>query len=260
MKRTVSFLVFVALLVLAGCSNSGAVAATVNGHDISAERRRPAARTASASRRCSASSSSQQGVDLQADGHGADELRGAVVGVVGPDRGDRAVRGQEATSTASDQEVAQARQQFTGQRVSERRRLQAAAEVAAAPARADTTALQLAVRSTLKPSRERRRSSPARTGSSLSRLREQAADRPHPRADGRRGPAGGRPHHRAARASPTVASRGLDRPGSSAQGGLLSARATSQWSQIDPDVPRPRPRRCPAGGSRHRCRRSSGST
>ena len=37
MKRTVSLLVFVALLVLAGCSDTGAVAASVNGHDISSD-------------------------------------------------------------------------------------------------------------------------------------------------------------------------------------------------------------------------------
>src|SRR3954454_20828594 len=37
MKRTFSLLLFVALLALAACGSTGAVAATINGHDISSD-------------------------------------------------------------------------------------------------------------------------------------------------------------------------------------------------------------------------------
>jgi hypothetical protein len=37
MKRTFSLLLLVALLTLAACSNSGSVAASINGHDVTAD-------------------------------------------------------------------------------------------------------------------------------------------------------------------------------------------------------------------------------
>src|SRR5690242_6012052 len=149
MKRTVSLLLFVALVALAGCGGSGAVAATVNGHDISSD---DVVRGAHgfAESALFRQQLSQQGVDLKPTGTVPTSFAAQwLVSLIQTEAIKQYAKKQHVT--ASSDEVAQARQQFTA----------AGSQSAAAFKQLpkwlqdqliQTTALQLALRSSLKPS------------------------------------------------------------------------------------------------------------
>src|SRR6478735_9276736 len=150
MKRTLSLLLMLAALVaLAGCGGSGAVAATINGHDISSDDVVRGAHGFGESA-LFRQQLSQQGVDLRPTGTVPTSFAAQwLVSLLQTE----AIRQYAAKKhvTASDQEVAQARQQFTAAGS------QNAAAFKQLPAwlqdqLVETTALQIALRSTLKPS------------------------------------------------------------------------------------------------------------
>ncbi len=228
MKRTVSLLVFVALLVLAGCSDTGAVAATVNGHDISSDTVTRGAHAFGESA-LFRQQLSQQGVDLRPTGTVPTAFAAQwLVSLVQTE----AIQQYAAKKhvTASDQEVAQARQQFTAAGS------QNAAAFKQLPAwlqdqLVETTALQLALRSTLKPS-----VSDAKLASAYTQLTTDCASKRligHilvPTADAAQQVVD---RLKNGESFATVASA-VSTDASSAQGGLLGCEGNAQWSQVDP--------------------------
>ncbi len=241
MKRTVSFLVFVALLVLAGCSNSGAVAATVNGHDISSE---DVVRGAHAFGQSALfrQQLSQQGVDLRPTGTVPTSFAAQwLVSLVQTEAIEQYAAKKHVT--ASDQEVAQARQQFTAQGS------QSAAAFEQLPKwlqnqLINTTALQIAVRSTLKPS-----VSDAKLAAAYAQLSSDCASKRligHilvPTADAAQQVVD---RIKGGESFATVAAA-VSTDGSSAQGGLLGCEGNAQWAQVDPTF-RAAAEAVPAGG------------
>src|SRR4051794_150237 len=112
MKRTVSLLLFVALLGLAACGSTGAVAASINGHDISSDDVTRGAHGFGQSA-LFRQQLSQQGVDLKSTGTVPTAFAAQwLVSLIQTE----AIH-QYATKKhvkASDQEIAQAKAQFSG--------------------------------------------------------------------------------------------------------------------------------------------------
>jgi hypothetical protein len=227
MKRTFSFLVLVALLGLAACSNTGAVAASINGHDISSDDVTRGAHGFGQSP-LFRQQLSQQGVDLKATGSVPTAFAAQwLVSLIQTE----AIHQYAAKKhvTASDKETAQAKQQFTGSS-------QSAAAFKQLPKWlqqqiVETTALQLALRSTLKPT-----VSDAKLTTAYTQL---TGDCPSQKLIGH-----------ILVATPEAAQAAIDRinggetfaavaaavstdTGSASQGGLLMCQDGSQWSQLD---------------------------
>lgn len=227
MKRTSSLLLLVALLALPACGSTGATAATVNGHEISSDDVTRGAHGFGESA-LFRQQLSQQGVDLRPKGSVPTAFAAQwLVSLIQTE----AVRQYAAKKhvTASDQEVAQARQQFSGTD-------QSAAAFKQLPKWlrnqiVDTTALQLALRSSLKPT-----VSDAKLASAYQQL---AADCASKKLIGH-----------ILVSTPEAAQQAIDRinggesfaavasevssdTGSKTQGGLLMCENGSQWSQLD---------------------------
>ena len=192
MKRTVSLLLFVALLALAGCGSSGATAATVNGHDISSD---DVVRGAHGFGKSALfrQQLSQQGVDLEPTGSVPTAFAAQwLVSLIQSEAISQYAAKKHVK--ASDQEVTQAAPAVLRAGLAERRRVQPAAEVVAEPARGDHRAPARAavVAEAVGERREAGRRVPAAEG----RLPEQEADRAHPRPHRRGRAAGRRPRER----------------------------------------------------------------
>jgi parvulin-like peptidyl-prolyl isomerase len=227
MKRTLSVLVL-AVVVLAACANSAVVAATVNGHDITADDVTRGAHGFGESALFRQQLSQQQ-VDLRPTGpvpmaFASQWLQSLITS--------EAIKQYAAKHhiAPSDQEVAQARQQFSGSSAS----ASAFKQLPKFLQRqlVDTTALQLAIRSATKPT-----VSDAKLNTAYQQL---AADCTSKRLIG---------HILVATADQAqqvidrinqgesfgaVASAVSTDSGSAAQAGLLTCQDSSQWSQIDP--------------------------
>jgi parvulin-like peptidyl-prolyl isomerase len=227
MKRTFSLLLFVALVALAGCGSTGAVAASINGHDISSDDVTRGAHgfgTSALFRQ----QLSQQGVDLRPTGSVPTAFAAQwLVSLIQTE----AIHQYAAKHhvTASDQEVAQAKQQFSGTSQSAQAFKQLPKWLQHQIVQ--TTALQLALRSTLKPA-----VSDAKLTTAYQQL---AADCPSKKLIGH-----------ILVSTPEAAQQAIDRinggetfaavasavstdTGSSSQGGLLMCQDGSQWSQLD---------------------------
>ena len=226
MKRTLSFLVL-AMLLLTACANTGAVAASVNGHDISADDVTRGAHGFGSSA-LFRQQLSQQGVDLRPSGtvpmaFAAQWLQSLVT--------TEAIRQYAAKHhiRASDQEVTQARQQFTGNSSSATAFKQLPKWLQ--QQLVNTTALQLAVRSSLHPT-----VSDTQLATAYQQLE---ADCPSKRLIGHvLVPTADAAQQVVDRINggetfAAVASSASTDTGSAAQGGLLTCEGGSQWSQID---------------------------
>jgi parvulin-like peptidyl-prolyl isomerase len=228
MKRTLSLLLFLALLALPACgASSGGVAATINGHDITADDVTRGAHGFGESA-LFRQQLSQQGVDLRATGtvptaFAAQWLQSLIT--------TEAIRQYASRRhvTASDQEVAQARQQFTGSSASATAFKQLPKWLR--QQLVNTTALQLAVRSSVKPTVSDAKLSTA--------YQQVAADCPSKRLIGHiLVPTADAAQQVVDRVNggesfATVASSASTDTGSASQGGLLTCQGSSQWTQID---------------------------
>jgi len=229
MKRTVSLLLLLGVLALTtACSDSGDVAATVNGHDItSAEVTRGAHGFGESP--LFAQQLSQQGVDLKKSGPVPTAFAAQwLVSLIQAE----AIREIAAKRhiTASDQEVAQAKQQFSGSD-------QSAVAFRQLPKWlrdqiVQTTALQLALSSSLKPT-----VSQAKLQQGYEQL---SADCQSKKLIGHiLVPTAAEAQQVVSRVQggesfgAVAASTSTD-TGSASQGGLLMCEGSSQWSQIDP--------------------------
>ena len=228
MKRTLSLLLMLAALVtLAACSNSGATAATINGHEISSDDVTRGAHGFGESA-LFRQQLSQQGVDLQPTG--AVPTAFAAQWLVSLLQTEAIHQyAQKHHVTASDQEVTAARQQFTGTS-------QSAAAFKQLPKWlqnqiVNTTALQSALRATLKPT-----VSDAKLATAYQQL---SADCPSKRIIGHiLVPTAQAAQQVIDRVNggetfAAVASSASTDTGSSSQGGLLMCQGGSQWSQLD---------------------------
>jgi len=227
MKRTFSLLVLVALLGLAACGSTGASAASINGHEISSDDVTRGAHGFGQSA-LFRQQLSQQGVDLKSTGTVPTAFAAQwLVSLIQTE----AIHQYAAKKhvKASDQEIAQAKSQFTGSS-------QSAAAFKQLPKWLQkqivgTTALQLALRSTLKPS-----VTDAKLSAAYSQL---TADCPSKTLIGH-----------ILVATPEAAQQAIDRikggetfaavasdvstdTGSASQGGLLMCQDGSQWTQLD---------------------------
>ena len=226
MKRTLSLLLLAALL-LAACANSAAVAATINGHDISTDDVTRGAHGFGESK-LFREQLSQQGVELKATGtvptaFAAQWLQSLITS--------EAIRQYAAKHhiSPSDQESTEARQQFSGSSSS----AQAFKQLPKFLQRqlVDTTALQLAVRSAVKPTVSDKKLAAA--------YQQLAADCPSKRLIGHillpTADAAQQAIDRinGGEAFGAVAASVSTDTGSAAQGGLLMCQDSSQWSQLD---------------------------
>jgi parvulin-like peptidyl-prolyl isomerase len=226
MKRTLSLLVL-AVVVLSACANSAVVAATINGHDITADDVTRGAHGFGQSKLFRQQLSQQQ-VDLRASGpvpmaFASQWLQSLITS--------EAIKQYAAKHhiTPSDQETAQARQQFAGSSASATAFKQLPKFLQRQLL--DTTALQLAVRSATKPAVNDKQLNAA--------YQQLASDCTSKRLIG---------HILVATAAEaqqvvdrinqgesfaSVASSTSTDTGSASQGGLLMCQGSSQWSQID---------------------------
>jgi parvulin-like peptidyl-prolyl isomerase len=227
MKRTFSLLLLVALLGLAACGSTGASAATINGHEISSDDVTRGAHGFGQSA-LFRQQLSQQGVDLKSTGTVPTAFAAQwLVSLIQTE----AIHQYAAKHhvKASDQEIAQAKSQFSGSS-------QSAAAFKQLPKWlqkqiVSTTALQLALRSTLKPT-----VSDAKIATAYQQL---TADCPSKKLIGH-----------ILVATPEAAQQAIDRikggetfaavagsvstdTGSASQGGLLMCQDGSQWTQLD---------------------------
>lgn len=229
MKRTVSLLLVLGALVgLTACGSTGATAATINGHDISSDDVIRGAHGFGSSA-LFRQQLSQQGVDLRPTGTVPTSFAAQwLVSLVQTE----AIRQYAAKKhvTASDQEVAQAEQQFTAQGS------QSAEAFKQLPKwlqkeLVQTTALQLALRSTLKPS-----VSDAKLESAYQQL---TADCPSKKLIGHilvptaEAAQQAIDRVKGGESFAAVASSASTDTGSASQGGLLMCQDGSQWSQLD---------------------------
>jgi parvulin-like peptidyl-prolyl isomerase len=233
MKRTLSFVVLVALLALPACSSSGdlfssgSVAATVNGHDISADDVTRGAHGFGESAIFRQQLSSQ-GVDLKPTGPVPTSFAAQWLQSLIQTEAIRQIAAKRGVE-ASDQEKEQAAQQFAGtdQNAQSFRQLPKWLQQQII----DTTALQAALAASIKPT-----NTDAKADQAYQQL---VADCPSKRLIGH-----------ILVATPEAAQQAIDRvnggesfaavstavstdTGSSAQGGLLMCEGSSQWSQID---------------------------
>jgi foldase protein PrsA len=228
MKRTLSLLLMLAVLTtLAACSNTGATAATINGHQISSDDVTRGAHGFGESA-LFRQQLSQQGVDLQPTGSVPTAFAAQwLVSLIQTEAISQYAKKHHIT--ASDQEVQAARQQFSGSS-------QSAAAFKQLPKWlqnqiVSTTALQSALRSSLKPS-----VSDAKLASAYQKL---SADCPSKRIIGHiLVPTADAAQQVIDRVNggetfAAVASSASTDTGSSSQGGLLMCQGGSQWSQLD---------------------------
>jgi parvulin-like peptidyl-prolyl isomerase len=228
MKRTLSLLLMLAALVtLAACSNTGATAATINGHVISSDDVTRGAHGFGKSA-LFRQQLSQQGVNLQPTGSVPTAFAAQwLVSLLQTEAINQYAKKHHVT--ASDQEVAAARQQFATSS-------QSAAAFKQLPKWlqnqiVDTTALQSALRATLKPT-----VSDAKLASAYQQL---SADCPSKRIIGHiQVPTAAAAQQVIDRVNggetfAAVASSASVDTGSSSQGGLLMCQGSSQWSQLD---------------------------
>jgi|tagenome__1003787_1003787.scaffolds.fasta_scaffold20815385_1 hypothetical protein len=228
MKRTFSLLLTLAALVtLAACSDSGSAAATINGHEISSSDVTRGAHGFGESA-LFRQQLSQQGVNLRPTGAVPTAFAAQwLVSLIQTEAISQYAKKHHIT--ASDQEVATARQQFAGSS-------QSAAAFKQLPKWLQnqivgTTALQSALRATLKPT-----VSDAKLASAYQQLTN---DCPSKRIIGHiLVPTAAAAQQVVDRVNggesfATVASSASTDTGSSSQGGLLMCQGGSQWSQLD---------------------------
>jgi parvulin-like peptidyl-prolyl isomerase len=227
MKRTLLLLLLVAVVVLAACSDPGDVAATINGHDIAASEVTRGAHGFGQSQLFS-QQLSQQGVDLRPDGPVPTAFAAQWLVSLIQTQAIQQIAAKRHV-TASDQEVAQAKQQFTGssQNAVAFRQLPKWLQDEIV----QTTALQLALGSSLKPA-----VSQTKLQQAYQQLESDCASKklighilvatPQAAQD-----VIDRVHGGESFAS--VAASASTDTGSSSQGGLLTCEGSSQWSQLD---------------------------
>jgi parvulin-like peptidyl-prolyl isomerase len=228
MKRTLSLLLlFAAVTTLAACSNTGATAATINGHQISSDDVTRGAHGFGESA-LFRQQLSQQGVDLQPTGSVPTAFAAQwLVSLIQTEAINQYAKKHHIK--ASDEEVTAARQQFTGTS-------QSAAAYKQLPKWlqnqiVNTTALQSALRASLKPT-----VSDAKLATAYQQL---SADCPSKRIIGHiLVPTAEAAQQVIDRVNggetfAAVASSASTDTGSSSQGGLLMCQGGSQWSQLD---------------------------